>query len=132
MGSATRILCIASYVSREIFSFYARRARVVPSPGTRWIASKTTTLVHPRFLSCPQGFIRKVTYFRGGDTPLSKKLRLGLAFDPLVRVNARLRGISRFSSFRFFLHVPQKNFSFLSVVFSCQLSCFSHTEGYRG
>jgi len=61
----------------------------------------------PAFSLLSAGIHKKSYVLWGGDIPLSKKRRLGLAFDPLVTVNARLREISRFP---FFVHFPEKSF----------------------
>lgn len=71
------------------------------------------------------GIHKKSYVLWGGDTLLSKKRRLGLAFDPLVRVNSWLRGISRVSLFLFFfpgiLKGKESSFFLSSLLLGCSL-----------
>lgn len=110
-GSTTRILCIASRVStRNIF--FLREA----SPFSRRLVDrgiKRPPSFTPAFSLLSAGIHKKSYVLWVGDIPLSKKRQLGLAFDPLVTVNARLRGISRFPLSVYF---PGKKFPFFLVV----------------
>lgn len=108
--SATRILCIASRVSTRNIFFLREASPFFWRLVNRGI--KRPPSVTPAFSLLSAGIHKKSYVLRGGDIPLSKKRQLGLAFDPLVTVNARLRGISRFP---LIVRFPGK--SFLSFCF---------------
>lgn len=113
VGSVTRILCIVSRVStKNIFPLHTRRySAQVSFPGLARGESRAKRPPSLQPLSLLSAGIHKKSYVLwGGDIPLAKKLQLGLAFDPLVRVNARLRGISAFP----LLTCPLENFPFFS------------------